>query len=323
MKTIGIITTGGDAPGMNAAIRGVVRTALHFKFSVTGFKRGWWGLIEDDSIHMDSRSVSNIISRGGTILHTVRCPVFRQKRLREKAARTLEGKTPHGLVVIGGDGSMMAAFELSKMTSVPIVGIPASIDNDIAGTDETIGFDTAINTALTCIDKIRDTASSHNRIFIVEVMGRRRGFLAANIGLASGAEIILTPEEKWSKKGVVDQIKVMLSSNKTSLIIVMAEGAGSCEGLAEHLKSHFDVPVRVSSLGYIQRGGPPTVDSRILGSIFGSAAVKMLKNSKGGKMLAWQSDRLTDVPLAYPSTHKKNLDKNLLLTASLLSVVHR
>ena len=321
MKTIGIITTGGDAPGMNAAIRGVVRTALHFKFSVTGYKRGWWGLIEDDAIQMDSRSVSNIISSGGTILHTVRCPVFKQKRLREKAARTLERNTPNGLVVIGGDGSMKAAFELSKSTSVPIVGIPASIDNDIAGTDETIGFDTAINTALTCIDKIRDTASSHNRIFIVEVMGRHRGFLAANTGLASGAEIILTPEEKWNKLAVVNRIKAMLSAKKTSLIIVMAEGAGSSKELAEYLKNHFDIPVRVSSLGYIQRGGPPTVDSRILGSVFGCEAVKMLKNSKGGRMMAWQSDRLTHVALSYSSTHKKKLDNSLLHTASLLSGV--
>jgi 6-phosphofructokinase 1 len=319
MKTIGLVTTGGDAPGMNAAIRSVVRTAAHYKMDVIGYKRGWWGLIEEDSMPMHRTTVSNIISRGGTKLHTVRCPLFKQKKYRTKAIATLKKHTPGGLVVIGGDGSMRAAHLLASSSDVPIIGIPASIDNDIAGTDETIGFDTAINTALTAIDKIRDTASSHNRIFIVEVMGRRRGFLAANVGLASGAEIILTPETGWTKQVIVKKIRRILQMDKKSLIIVMAEGAGSSKELAGYLESRFDIPVRASNLGYIQRGGSPTVDSRILGSLFGNAAIKALKQKKGGLMMAWQSDSLAQIELSYPYSHSKKMDKTLLDTASILS----
>jgi 6-phosphofructokinase 1 len=304
---------------MNAAIRSIVRSGIYYGFKVIGFRRGWWGLNEGDFISMNRGTVSNIISRGGTILHTVRCPMFKQKRYREKAARNLEKNAPRGLIVIGGDGSMRAAYALTKSTDVPIIGIPASIDNDIAGTDETIGFDTAINTALAAIDKIRDTASSHNRIFIIEVMGRKRGFLAANVGLASGAEITLTPETGWTSKNITERIKSLLNLDKTSLLVVMAEGAGSADELSACLAKQLNIPVRVSRLGYIQRGGSPTVDSRILASIFGHEAVKLLKNSKGGLMLGWISDKLSSVDLSFPDSHKKKLDENLLKIASILS----
>jgi len=319
LKRIGVITTGGDAPGMNAAIRSVVRTAHYFGMDITGFKRGWWGLIERDYIKMNLRSVSGIINRGGTILKTVRCPKFKKKYYRNIAIRNLKDLAPDGLIVIGGNGSMRAAFTLYKESKVHVIGIPASIDNDIAGTDETIGFDTAINTALYAIDKIRDTATSHERIFIVEVMGRDRGFLALNVGVASGAEFILIPEIKWDKYEILKEIKTFEERGKTSALIVMAEGAGDSIELAKFLEKKLSLPVRVSKLGYIQRGGSPTVDSRLLASIFGYEAVKLLKENKGGIMVAWVNDRLKFVPLSYPAEKKKKITKSLIKLSKLLS----
>lgn len=319
MRTIGIITTGGDAPGMNAAIRSTVRSAIHYKFKVIGFRRGWWGLIEKDFVAMDSRSVSNIINKGGTILHTVRCPAFKIKKNIIKAAKNLKELAPDGLVVIGGDGSMNASYCLMQSSKTPIVGIPASIDNDIAGTDETIGFDTAINTALAATDKIRDTATSHQRIFIIEVMGRKRGFLALNVGITSGAELILIPEDRQSEEKIIARIRNMIDNGKKSILIVMAEGAGKSGKLAEHLEKSLSLPVRVSRLGYIQRGGAPTVDSRMLGSVFGYGAISLLRKKTGGKMLTWNNDKLDNVSLTYPFKHTKKMNMNLIKLANILS----
>jgi len=319
MKKIGVITTGGDAPGMNAAIRSVVRTAHHFNMKIVGFKRGWWGLIERDYIQMNLRSVSGIINRGGTILNTVRCKKFKERYYRKVAIRNLKDLAPDGLIVIGGDGSMRSAGILHKESNVPVVGIPASIDNDIAGTDETIGFDTAINTALDAIDKIRDTAQSHQRVFIIEVMGRSRGFLALSVGIASGAEFILIPEIKWDKNRILKEIETFEERGKTSCLIVMAEGAGNSDELAKFLEKSLELPVRVSKIGYIQRGGSPTVDSRFLASIFGYEAVKSLKNSKGGIMLAWVNDKIMNRPISYSTKHYKKINKGLIKIADILS----
>ncbi|MFW6134071.1 MAG: ATP-dependent 6-phosphofructokinase [Elusimicrobiota bacterium] len=316
---MGVITAGGDAPGMNAAIRSVVRSAHHFGYNIVGYRRGWWGLLEKDYRELDMRSVSNILSRGGTILHTGRCPLFREEKHRNEGAKNLEELSPDGLVVIGGDGSMKAAYKLSRMTDVPIVGIPASIDNDIPGTDETIGFDTAINTALEATDKIRDTATSHQRIFIVEVMGRRRGFLALNVGITAGAEIIIVPELEWKEEDIIKEIKFLDSKGKHSIIIVMAEGAGDARKLAKKIEEKNLMPVRVSTLGYIQRGGSPTVDSRLMASLFGFEAVNLIKDGKGGLMVSWVKDRLKTISLEYPFKGEKKLDTALFDIAKVLS----
>ncbi|MCD6311259.1 MAG: ATP-dependent 6-phosphofructokinase, partial [Elusimicrobia bacterium] len=267
-KKIAVITTGGDAPGMNAALRAVIRTAVYCGMSITGVKRGWWGFLEDDYVPLDSRSASGIIARGGTFLKTRRCPRSKTVPGMKKISDNLKKIAPDGLIVIGGDGSMRAANAVAKNSGVPVIGIPASIDNDIAGTDETIGFDTAINTALTAIDKIRDTATSHERVFIAEVMGRDSGFLALSSGIASGAEFILLPEIKTDKKEILKKIKAF-KGEKSSIIIVMAEGAGSSDELASYLGKMTKLKVRVSKLGYIQRGGSPSVDSRVLAGVLG------------------------------------------------------
>ncbi|MFH1956887.1 MAG: ATP-dependent 6-phosphofructokinase [bacterium] len=318
MKKIAVITTGGDAPGMNAAIRAVVRTAHYCNFRISGIKRGWWGLIENDFSVMTNRDVSGIISRGGTILETLRCAKSKTKRGMDLIVKNLVEIAPDGLVVIGGDGSLRAAYEISKRCGVPVIGIPASIDNDIAGTDETIGFDTAINTALSAIDKIRDTATSHKRVFIVEVMGRDSGFLALSAGIASGAEIVLLPEIKWKKENILKKL-VSFEKRKSSLIIVMAEGAGDCLKLCGYLSGKSNKRVRVSKIGYIQRGGSPSVDSRVLGSVLGYKAVELIKKGKKNLMCAWVNDRFKTVPLSYPAGHRKKIDREMLKISNVLS----
>ena len=314
------MTTGGDAPGMNAAIRAVVRSALYFGFDVAGIRRGWWGLLEKDYVKLGGKDVSGIIARGGTILKTSRCPATKTEKGIGTVVKNLLEIAPDGLVVIGGDGSMASASIVANRSRVPVIGIPASIDNDIAGTDETIGFDTAINTSLYAIDKIRDTATSHERVFIVEVMGRESGFLALNVGVASGAEIILLPEIKWKKEEVLEKLRGFKRKKlKSSLIIVMAEGAGSSALLAEYLDRETDMKVRLSNLGYIQRGGSPSVDSRILAGVFGYEAVRLLKNGKKNLMCAWVKDRFSTVPLSYSSSRKKKIDLKLLKIAGIIS----
>jgi len=318
VKKIAVITTGGDAPGMNAAIRAVVRTACYRNFRISGIKRGWWGLLENDFSVMTSRDVSGIISRGGTILETLRCAKSKTKKGMGLIVKNLGGIAPDGLVVIGGDGSMRASYEISKKCGVPVIGIPASIDNDIAGTDETIGFDTAINTALSAIDKIRDTATSHERVFIVEVMGRDSGFLALSAGIAAGAEIVLIPEIKWKKENVLKKL-INFERKKSSLIIVMAEGAGDCQNLCRYLSGKSDKRVRVSKIGYIQRGGSPSVDSRVIGSVLGYRAVELLKKGKKNLMCAWVRDRFRTVPLSYSAGHRKKIDREMLRISNVLS----
>ena len=255
LKTIGVVTSGGDAPGMNAAIRGVVRIACSRNFEVVGFERGWEGLLTNSFRRLTPRSVGGILHLGGTILHTSRCPEFKKDEAIKKAAETLALNNVDGLIVIGGNGSLQGALELSKKSDTLIIGVPASIDNDVFGTDETIGFDTAVNTAVTEIDKIRDTAVSLERIFIVEVMGRTRGFLALTVGVTVGAEMILIPEVKCENEKIFRIIKETKERGKRSGIIVAAEGIGDTRQLGNEIEKATGAEVRLTVLGYTQRGG--------------------------------------------------------------------
>src|SRR3989304_5116956 len=276
MKKIAVATAGGDAPGMNAAIRSVVRTALFNGLAVMGVERGYAGLIAGKMRSLDIRSVSGIINRGGTMLRTARCEEIKTNQGIQKAARTLRTHKIDGFVVIGGDGSFRGASELYEVSHVPVIGVPATIDNDVFGTDTTVGFDTAVNTALFTIDRIRDTATSHERVFVVEVMGRKRGFLALEVGLAEGAEFILIPEIEYDLQDVCRKIEQGRTKGKKSEIIVMAEGAGDSATIVEHIEKERGYDVRLTVLGHAQRGGAPTARSRILGNQFGAHAVELL-----------------------------------------------
>lgn len=293
MKRICIMTTGGDASGMNAAIRAVTRTAIGNNLEVLGIEKGFRGLVNNKFVEMSLRSVSGIINRGGTILQTLRAKEFHDRKIRETAYRHISAMRVDGIVVIGGDGSRMGAYTITKETGIPTVFIPGSIDNDVYGTDYTIGFDTAVNVGLDAIDKIRDTADSHERIFIVEVMGREHGFLALEIGVTGGAEVILIPEfkDKISVKNVCDTLEQGVRRGKDSSIVVVAEGYGATPSLAKAIEKRTGMETRYTVLGYIQRGGKPTAMSRKLGLVFGYQAVKALMKMKKGesKMTAMQS----------------------------------
>ena len=295
VKTIGIITSGGDAPGMNAAIRAVTRISHAKGFQVIGFERGWDGLLTNTFRKLTPRSVGGIIQLGGTILHTLRCPGFEEQSAIEKGAETLSTNNVDGLVVIGGDGSFRGALDLSRKSNALMVGIPATIDNDVYGTDETIGFDTAVNTAVGTIDKIRDTAISHERIFIVEVMGRKRGFLALEVGICVGAEVILIPEKPMSIADIVKLMEESAKKGKRAGIIVAAEGCGSTSKLASDMQQQTESEVRLSIIGYAQRGGSPTTRSRLLASLFAEKAVDLICQGKGnhGRWITkWRDFRL-------------------------------
>jgi 6-phosphofructokinase 1 len=319
-KTIGIVTSGGDAPGMNAAIRAVTRISHSMGFQVIGFQRGWDGLLTNSFKKLTPRSVGGIIQLGGTILHTLRCPTFEQPGGVEKGAETLQKNNVDALIVIGGDGSFHGALELGKKSVALMVGIPATIDNDVFGTDETIGFDTAVNTAVDSIDKIRDTAISHERIFIVEVMGRKRGFLALEVGLCIGAEVILIPENPLK----LDQIVKIMDDNsrkgKKAGIIVAAEGFGNTNKLAEEIQQQTVAEVRLSILGYAQRGGSPTARSRLLASLFAEKAVELVYEGKGNMAVGLQKGVVTSIELEKAAKNRKQLDLRLLKVAEMLAI---
>lgn len=319
MKTIGVVTSGGDAPGMNAAIRAVTRIAHSKNLDVLGFQRGWEGLLTNSFRNLTPRNVGGIIQLGGTILHTSRCPEFKTERGLKKAAETLRADGVNGLVVIGGDGSFRGALELSRRTNTLIVGIPATIDNDIYGTEETIGFDTAVNTAITEIDKIRDTAISHERIFIVEVMGRQRGFLAVTVGITVGAEIILIPEEKCKTENLIRVIKENARKGKRAGIIVAAEGCGKVSDIAKEIEEETGSEVRLSILGYAQRGGSPTARSRLLASLFSEKAVELLCQHQGNFAVAFQNGRVESVDFEEACKKTKRLDPGLMNLAEMLA----
>lgn len=319
MKKIGVVTSGGDAPGMNAAIRAVVRIAYSKNFQVLGFERGWEGLLTNTCKPLTPRSVGGIIQSGGTILHTSRCPQFRKREGIKKAAETLALNKVNGVVVIGGNGSFKGALELSRETDTLIMGIPATIDNDVYGTDETIGFDTAVNTAVTEIDKIRDTAISHERVFIVEVMGRTRGFLASTVGLTVGAEVILVPEVKYKKERIFKTIRENSAKGKKSGIIVAAEGIGDTRKIAREIEENTGAEVRLSILGYAQRGGNPTARSRLLASLFADKTVELLSEEQENRIVGLQNGKVTSIELEKSCKTKKPLDLNLLRLANVLA----
>jgi 6-phosphofructokinase 1 len=319
MKKIAVVTSGGDAPGMNAAIRAIVRIAYSKKLRVLGFRRGWEGLITNSYTPLTPRLVGGIVQQGGTILYTSRCSEFRRKEGIKRAARTLETNHVNGLAVIGGNGSFKGALDLSRYTDTPIVGVPASIDNDVFGTEETIGFDTAVNTAVTEIDKIRDTAVSLERAFIIEVMGRERGFLALAVGLAAGAEIILVPEVKYRNEQLVKTMAENKAKGKKSGLIVAAEGIGDTRLLAKEIERNTKIEVRSSVIGYAQRGGNPTARSRLLASLFAEKAVEMLADREGNVVVGLQNGRIGSVDLQRSCDLVKALDLGLLELGKILA----
>ncbi|UCD26537.1 MAG: 6-phosphofructokinase [Candidatus Bathyarchaeota archaeon] len=319
MKRIGVVTSGGDAPGMNAAIRAVVRIAYSKDFHALGFKRGWEGLITNTSTVLTPRSVGGILQLGGTILNTSRSPQFRKRDGIEKTAETLASNNVEGLIVIGGGGSFKGALELSRETDTMIVGIPATIDNDVFGTDETIGFDTAVNTAVKEIDKIRDTAISHERVFAVEVMGRRRGFLALTVGLTVGAEIILVPEVKYAEDDIFKTLRENSAKGKKSGIIVVAEGVAHVSRLVGEIEENTGAEVRLSILGYAQRGGSPTARSRLLANLFANKAVELLSREQGNKIVGLHKGRITSIDLEKSCKTEKPLNLKLLKLANILA----
>jgi len=320
LKRIGVVTSGGDAPGMNATIRAVVRLAHSRHLEVLGFERGWEGLLTNTFKPLGPRSVSGIINQGGTMLYTSRCPEFHKKESVLKAAETLNQNDVYGLVVIGGNGSFNGALDLSKESDTAILGIPATIDNDVFGTDETIGFDTAVNTAVSEIDKIRDTAISHERVFIIEVMGRTRGFLALTVGLTVGAEIILVPEVKFETRDLIETIEDSRRRGKKSSIIVAAEGVGETRAIAKEIEDNTKSEVRLSVLGYSQRGGAPTARSRYLACLFGDKAVELILNGERNKIVGLVGDKITAVDLEESAKSTKPLDLRLLQLAKELAV---
>ena len=319
-RTIGLVTSGGDAPGMNAAIRAVTRVGHAMGFQIIGFERGWDGLLNNNFKRLTPRSVGGIIQLGGTILHTLRCPSFEEPGGVEKGAETLRQNNVDALIVIGGDGSFRGALALGKKTDALMVGIPATIDNDVYGTDETIGFDTAVNTAVGSIDKIRDTAISHERIFIVEVMGRKRGFLALEVGMCVGAEVILIPENPVR----IDELCGIMNNNakkgKRAGIIVAAEGFGNSSELAQEIQRQTEFEVRLSILGYSQRGGSPTARSRFLASLFAERAVELVCERNGNMAVGLKGGEISHLELEKVANNQKQLDLRLLKVAEMLSI---
>lgn len=330
VQKIGVITSGGDAPGMNAAVRAVVRTAQHCNLSVMGIMRGYHGLIHNEIFELNPRSVADIIHRGGTILKSARSIQFTTPEGREKAVKNLQDAGIEGLVIIGGDGSFRGGLTLQEM-GIKIVGIPATIDNDIPCTDATIGFDTALNTVVDAINKIRDTATSHERVYVVEVMGRHAGYIALYAGLAGGAESILIPEVPVDLDEVCDRINMSYKLGKAHSIIVVAEGfngnlrAGrsteesAAFAVGNYIKEKTGFETRVTILGHIQRGGNPTVYDRILASRMGEKAVRLLAQGKSGYMIGLIDNEIKAIDMQYALAQQKQLDLTFYDLAHMLS----
>ncbi|MCW4047790.1 MAG: 6-phosphofructokinase [Candidatus Bathyarchaeota archaeon] len=319
MKTVGVVTSGGDAPGMNATIRAITRIAHSKGLDVLGFERGWDGLLTNTYKRLTPRNVGGIIHLGGTMLHTLRCPEFEKPEGVEQAAETLELNDVEGLVVIGGDGSFRGALDLSRESEALMIGIPATIDNDVYGTDETVGFDTAVNTAVSAIDKIRDTAVSHERIFIVEVMGRKRGFLAMEVGISVGAEVILVPEYECKLEEIIGIIKENTRKGKKAGIIVAAEGVGDTAAIGREIEKQTGSEVRRSILGYAQRGGSPTARSRMLAGLFAEKAVDLLCQGQGNRVVGLLRGAVTSTDLEETCKKQKPLDMRLMKLAEMLA----
>lgn len=321
VTNVGVFTSGGDAPGMNAAIRAVVRTAAARGITVTGITRGYSGLIRGDFNQLGVSSVSNIIQLGGTILKTSRSKAFREVDGRAAAARKLADAGIDALIGIGGDGTFRGLMDLTNEHGVRVLGVPGTIDNDIPGTDDTIGFDTAVNTALESIDKIRDTADSHDRIFFIEVMGRHCGAIAVEVGLSGGAEEIAVPEVALDLDRACSVLTEGRKRGKTSFVVVVAEGAyeGGATAFAAAVKERTGFDYRVSIVGHVQRGGSPTSFDRILASRMGSAAVDALLSGASAQMVGLECDRITLVPLADITNKKKEINLDLLEVARIIA----
>lgn len=323
IKTIGVLTSGGDAPGMNAAIRAVTRSAIFNGFKVKGIYRGYKGLVEDEIIDLKTQNVSNIMHHGGTILKTARCKEFKTPEGRQQAWENIKKHGIDALVVIGGDGSLSGARQFATEFDFPIVGLPGTIDNDLSGTDHTIGYDTALNTIMWCVDRIRDTASSHERLFFIEVMGRESGFLALNGAVASGAEAAIIPETATE----VDQLKELVQSgfrkSKNSSIVLVAENPkiGGAMGLAERVRKEYpQYDVRVTILGHLQRGGTPTAQDRILASRMGAAAIDALMEGQRNIMIGDDDEKIVYVPFSKATRRDKHIDRDLIDLLHRLSV---
>lgn len=321
IKKIGVYTSGGDAPGMNAAIRAVVRTAISSGIEIVGVIEGYTGMLSSQFESLQLSSVANTIQRGGTILKTGRAPDFVKPEVRAQAAKNVKAHGIEGLVCIGGDGSFRGAHALWEEHKIPVIGVPGTIDNDIYGTDATIGYDTAVNTALDALDRIRDTAASHNRLFIVEVMGRDSGFIAIDVGLAGGAEEVFIPENLVSIDRAIQQIQRGMARGKTSSILVAAEGQspGRAYDLADQIRRKAGYDAKVCVLGHIQRGGSPTARDRILASRLGFAAVRALQAGQSDVMVGETGGKLVAVPLLDCINKKKRVPNELIELAQLLS----
>ena len=320
---IGVITSGGDSPGMNAAIRAVARTCAYYNIQCVGFYRGFQGMIEDDYIELDARSVRNIISRGGTILKSARSKDFFTVEGRKKAAENLKRAKVDAMILIGGDGTFRGGKILSEEHQIPIIGVPGTIDNDISGTNATIGYDTALNTVVEAIDKIRDTASSHNRLFFVEVMGRDAGFIALNSGVGAGAEEILIPEEDLGLERLLDSLEKSRRSGKSSSIVVVSEGdkiGKNVFELAEYVTNNLpDYDARVTVLGHIQRGGSPSCFDRVLASRLCVKAVELLLDGQQDLMVGFLNNKVQACSLEEALKSKHNINKELLRISDILS----
>ncbi|MFI5149951.1 MAG: 6-phosphofructokinase [Bacteroidia bacterium] len=322
MKTIAVLTSGGDAPGMNACLRAVVRTALHHKLEIQGIMRGYEGLMDADFVKLDAKAVSNIIHRGGTILKTARSQRFLTEEGLSSAASELARKKIDGLIVIGGDGTFRGALALARHTGIKIIGCPGTIDNDLAGTDFTIGYDTAINTVVDAVDKIRDTAESHERLFFVEVMGRDAGLIALRSGIGAGAEAILIPETPTHIDDLVKRLEGG-RKNKSSKIVIVSEhdAAGGAFAVAEYVKKKLPFyDTRITILGHIQRGGNPTCMDRVNASRMGFAAVEALLAGRTGEMVGIIDKQVCYTPFSGAIKHLEELDRNLLRMMEILSL---
>jgi 6-phosphofructokinase 1 len=324
IKKIAVLTSGGDAPGMNAAIRAVVRACTYYRIDCIGVYRGYQGLIEGDFEQLSARHVSNIINRGGTILKSARSLEFKTKDGRKKAYENLKKEDIGALVIIGGDGTFTGGLKFIEEFNFPIVGIPGTIDNDIYGTDNTIGYDTALNTVVEVIDKIRDTASSHNRLFFIEVMGRDAGFIALNSGIGAGAEEILIPEENIGLEKLVDSLKKGSEKGKTSSIVVVSEGdkiGKNVFELADYIGENYPAyDIRVSVLGHMQRGGSPSCYDRVLASRLGVAAVETLLDKKSGIMVGITKNEVSKIGLEKAIKMNHEINKELLKVAEITSI---
>jgi len=321
VQHIGVYTSGGDAPGMNAAIRAVVRTGINLGLKVTGILTGYNGMIAGDFLELDRRSMSNILQRGGTLLKTGRCPEFRKEAGRKTAAEQIRKVGIDSLICIGGDGSFRGAHQLWEEHKIPIIGIPATIDNDIYGTDYTLGFDTAVNTALDAIDRVRDSATSHDRLFIVEVMGRNSGFIATEVALAGGAEEVFFTDLPVTVNQAIVRIKKSVADGKKSSIIITAEGEkpGRAYDLAESIRKKAGFEARVCVLGHVQRGGSPTARDRVIASRLGATAVQSLISGHSDIMIGLVADELVQRPLGIKDGQKKVVNPDTINLIRVLS----